>query len=1158
MGLLYIDPNLDIFTNFGIDHFPPTSSQKFSWSLFTTNPQIINFVEKMINQSYNDRVTGTCKFKEVYRGLNWKQYFKFRPSAGKTVESDPECLDLAQFREVASPLAADKPRYHKSLAALRSDIDAWTRQVIPIAIMGYKNRGEKKLAKSKGLHEKKADMHVGYSFMKGVSWSSLFRAYDMLDPKYMWMCAMVMENAPVHLYFDFDASTSSTGTTGEKKLAERVQGNEELVKQEFMASFDTFFRNTFGRGVNWAGLHWETASDVTAGKFSLHAHLITEAFVDIKHMHRFMRAYESYINQESQNGHLQYLQEGDAVLLDAGVYTPNRSFRLVGCRKLHKTALTPLPSTETEAQLSWQELVFRGMPSLAIDVDDSDENAFLKYEPIVKDKKRKRKRTAAAAAVEPTTQREDTSEDATSDDVLSLLQRVFSTMRILGPNVQIETCRTIRYNLTDTNKRQRLDRIRFQGKFVIQSAWCPNRTQYAGSCSSTPEVPHIHENTPMSFCVTANGITITDFRCGMDKKQTFSPNLVRANVTDAQWCALFTPSAPIMPPAIDSESNITIIDSLDDMETDEIQGSAEQLTDTIDLQPCLASIQRIVDEFERSKSGDLADLLMQMQVACQQQNARGILACEKAAMEMDAAVELEIVNYLNRYWARFLRLEKPWMVQELGKRVDGTIRWEPSFTSLKSIKEMYSSFNVQISGFLAPLRSVVYASKKKKPRTRASTNVACLWLDHPASRQLNNIIFNPQLPPTPLRLHAQSTDTTTIPDYNLWRGFAITREMADAYANSLAERTGLSPSEAAAAEAKPLVDHIRTIWCRGKDTSFKYCFSWMANMLQNCKKNGTALVVKGPQGSGKGIVVQKLGEIVGRAGDHFFHAHNIDDVLGTYTHNLRAALLVFLDEVTYGGNKEQAQRLKKLVTEATHSINGKYLPSYTVDSFLNAIIASNDAFVVLCEIRQRRFFTLEIDSERCGKQTKELKEYYDKILAVPAAAFAYLLYHYDLTNFNPREIHATEFERDQKMRSFDPMMAWWHDCLQEQQIDGVEGTDVVPDEDNAAVQLAGFGAVIVKDSVYNSFTNFCIRNRRGNTYHVTPKNEFWRLLDLWTQTTERVELGVRLTHPEMKRQVLDPNGLRTWARVVEMPSLIDCRQAWKESVVFDDDWEFPN
>lgn len=1141
-----------------------------------------------VNSTFESRPKGTAKFETVCKSLNVKRFFRFKPAPGKTMEQDWQCLDPARFRETDG-----KPRRFRTLTSMMLDIDAWTRQEMPIAIMGYKNQEEQQKAVEKGLHERNASMHCGYSFLGGMTFPKLLQAYRTIDPKYMWMCAMVLDDAPVHLYFDFDASLSTTTTTKKnlsqqqsaaQVLAQRVQNQEKHVKREFCATFDQFFRQTYGRSVNWGGMHWETASDSKSGKFSLHAHLTTEAFINIQHMRRFMEAYVSYVDQQSAVGNVKWLQHADATLLDGAVYTPNRVFRLVGCRKLHKTELCPMPSTEAESLLGWEELVFRGMPSLSIDVEDKDLLSFASTSVGIK--KRKQPQSQTGACDGPRQPSKAIASSNTTAEQLTALHRIFVDLRVLGPNPEIAKCQTVLFRSS-----QHHDAVvkRFQGEFVLRSAWCPNCTKYH---SMHDKEPHIHENTPMAFCVTTRGVTISDFRCGTDKKQHFVP----AAIGEA-WSTLFAnaPEQLNSIPAtvtvtdqskLSAEPEITIIDTLDDtvMSSDSIAiaqatdgldsndhddhdvaipASAEAVTSTVsliesddidaELQPSLVSLQQIVQEQVEQQRDSFDALKMQMQIGVIRRDQHIIATCEDTALSMDAAVELSVVTYLNRFWARFLRLGKPWMVQELGSRCssgDQRIRWEASFNSLKHLEEIYSNLNIQLPNYAQALQQ----QQSNRKRRNTSVNAAGLWLNHPASRRLNGIEFDPQKPAILFRNSlpaASSAAAATEGNYNLWRGFAITREMADQY-----------QAQAAAQLAAPLLNHIRQVWCRNSQVSYDYVISWMANVIQKRGKNATALVVKGPQGAGKGIVVQKLGEIIGREADHFFHAHNMEDVLGTYTHNLRATCLAFLDEVTYGGNHEQAQRLKKLVTESTHSINAKYQPSYTVDSYLNIIIASNDAFVVPCETRQRRFMALEIDDSRCGRQTKELKQYYDEILKVPAAAFAHVLYHRDLSQFNPREIHATEFERDQKIRSFGPMMAWWHDCLQE---DHIEGAVIVASESDPTAAAASsmsntaataFGALVVKDSMYNSFAHFCSRNRRGSTYQITAKNEFWKLLDAWTQTSGRVERQVHLAHPELKRQVLDTNGLKVWTRVVLLPNLDECREAWKDRVVFDSEWTF--
>ena len=548
-----------------------------------------------------------------------------------------------------------------------------------------------------------------------------------------------------------------------------------------------------------------------------------------------------------------------------------------------------------------------------------------------------------------------------------------------------------------------------------------------------------------------------------------------------EWRSIFTDPVvvceemtAVAEPAVESGQTpapIVMIDSLDfdfvgaspDVGTrSDASSTAERPipSDTVayELEPSLNSIRQIIARYSADQASALQELTLKMRLATSHGDAHAASQCEDAAAAMQAALVTEVVHYCNRFWGKFLRLGKPWMVQELGK-VSGAdshaqVRFVPTFNSLKHLEELYSDLNVVLPSF--NVRDTTHV--RRRGNQPAQSNVAAVWLTHPASRKLNGIEFNPQRDVTAFRTTPATSGSTC--DYNLWRGFAIPEEAAAQYARRTVPETMNHAASALmlqrmTALARPILDHILNVWCRRDERSYRYVLGWMANVVQKRGKNGTALVVKGPEGAGKGVVVEKLGEIIGR--DHFFHAHNIEDVLGLYTHNIRSACVVFLDEVTYGGNHEQAQRCKKLVTESTHINNAKFQPSYTVDSYVNVLMASNDDRVIPCGTQQRRYFLMEVDDTHCGRQDERLKAYYAAILQVPSEAFAYVLYKYDLSGFNPRAIHSTDFERDQKIRSFQPMMAWWHDCLQEDDIESTRRIDSANAGADAAMRTSASG-----------------------------------------------------------------------------------------------------
>ena len=1045
-------------------------------------------------------------------------------------------------------------------------------------------------------------MTCGFSFI-GLTFPQLLQAYERLDPKHMWMCAMVLPDAPVHLYFDFDASISSDPSrqqSAAQQLATRIVGHEGDVKREFVASFEQFFDHTFHRMPNWAGLHWETAS--YPGKFSLHAHVTTEAFVSVAHLHRFMQAYANFLADQHRLGRVEWIfhrrlggEEGSesASLVDFAVYTPNRVFRLIGCQKLHKTALVPCPSRTEETLLSWQDLVFRGMPSLAIDVDRA---ALLTFEPPLADKQRSallfaKKRPPPQVA--PTPSSRDVNDVEISPAEKLMVQRMLSSSFILGPDAQISKCRAVVMERTQSgaqglfgpaSKHQRIHAPlsgttsiisraplvipgtcrRIEGECVIGSAWCPNNSS------------HVHEHTSVAFTITPNWITCCDFVCGVDKKRKFFPDPTR--VLTSEWLTLFhatvngiptqsaiavpstttqTETRPRPPVEYDDMEDVVVVRRSPTLQlptTPAVQlhnvedGTAATPTAaavaSVELQPSLESLHRIVSDESGVHASAREELEKSTKIAMVLQNGNELNHCRRRASEFDASIIGKVVAYLNRFWGKFMRLGKPWMVQELGTvEKDGVVRFAPTFQNLKDFKQIYCDFNMELP--VGGGRS-------------ASQNLAALWLSHADSRKFNGISFDPQNEAVQMR----DLPTDAPCDYNLWRGFSITKEMADAYAASKATPADPRGANACQQAAMPLLEHIKHAWCNDDPDQIRYVLHWFAYVLQKRVKPGTALVIKGQQGSGKGIVFQKFGAIIGK--DHFLQVNSIDDVLGLYTHLIRSAIFIFMDEVTWGGNRDHADRLKKLITEPTHINNAKYQPSFTVDSFASVGIASNSEWVVPCEPRQRRFFAMEMSDKWSGSQSNELKQYYDAILAVPVEAFAWFLYNFDLSAYNPRELVSTQFERDQKIRSFSPMMSWWHNCLREGEIPDVvmgehpaEKLALAIDDDD---QSSPWGNVCIKDSVYQAFVSFCVSNRRGSAaYSVTLANEFWKLLEAWTSTPERQQAGVRITQPDMKQTLVYPRvvgGRPGRVRVVTMPSLDQSRSAFRANVVFDDRWPF--
>lgn len=280
---------------------------------------------------------------------------------------------------------------------------------------------------------------------------------------------------------------------------------------------------------------------------------------------------------------------------------------------------------------------------------------------------------------------------------------------------------------------------------------------------------------------------------------------------------------------------------------------------------------------------------------------------------------------------------------------------------------------------------MVQVGKGWKPTTR-------YWFSHPDRRQyLKGMVFDPGGSP-PLGF------------YNLWKGFAV--------------------------EADPqgscdlFLEHVREVICKGDADCYEYVLNWLALMIQRPGVlPGVALCLLSGQGTGKGEFVKYLGKIVGR---YLKQLTDRDQLFGRFTDHLDDALLVFADEMHWGGNKNETGRLKVLITEETRESERKYGAVMKVKNCIHLIVASNEEWAVPAEVDDRRFFVLEVSEHRVGDFA-----YFERLAGErdnggPEALLAFLETR-DISTFNPRSFPRTRARLSQQLASMKPIDGWLHD-----------------------------------------------------------------------------------------------------------------------------------
>jgi hypothetical protein len=304
------------------------------------------------------------------------------------------------------------------------------------------------------------------------------------------------------------------------------------------------------------------------------------------------------------------------------------------------------------------------------------------------------------------------------------------------------------------------------------------------------------------------------------------------------------------------------------------------------------------------------------------------------------------------------------------------------------------------------------------------------WLHHPHRRQFDRIDFLP------------GYDIPGV--YNLWRGFAV---------------------QPRAGDCSLYLAHMKDNICQGKNELYDYLIGWMALAVQQPSSQGhTAIVLRGKQGTGKGVFVKGFGFIFGR---HFLQVSNVKYLTGNFNAHLRDCAVVFADEAFYAGDKKHEGVLKALITEENFTIEAKGIDVEVASNYTHLLLASNEEWVVPANVDDRRFFVIDV-ADTHKQDTSYFLAIVNQLENGGRAALLHMLLEYDISKFDVRKVPQTSALRDQKEHSYNPREAWWHGKL-------VDGLLFQNDE-------AWRTEVQVSD-IRHDYSDYMFRRRNGENYN---------------------------------------------------------------------------
>lgn len=194
--------------------------------------------------------------------------------------------------------------------------------------------------------------------------------------------------------------------------------------------------------------------------------------------------------------------------------------------------------------------------------------------------------------------------------------------------------------------------------------------------------------------------------------------------------------------------------------------------------------------------------------------------------------------------------------------------------------------------------------------------------------------------------------------FNLWNGFAVERLNV--------ESSGI---------VLPFINHM-SVLVNHEPKALDHFIKWIASIFQQpAILQGTAPIIRGEQGTGKGVGIEVTFEkLLGE--DKFYGTCNpTKDVFSRFSNGRMGSFLINIDETKAKESCANSEDMKRAITAPTYNHEVKGIDPIVVKNFNRFIFTTNNPNPVKIEETDRRYFLIDTSSEKIGD-----KKYFDEYL----------------------------------------------------------------------------------------------------------------------------------------------------------------------------------
>jgi hypothetical protein len=370
-----------------------------------------------------------------------------------------------------------------------------------------------------------------------------------------------------------------------------------------------------------------------------------------------------------------------------------------------------------------------------------------------------------------------------------------------------------------------------------------------------------------------------------------------------------------------------------------------------------------------------------------------------------------------------------------------------------------------------------------------------LWLRSKDRRQYDRVVFDP-LDTNPLH-------------YNLWRGFPIKPD----------------PTKSCELFLKHVYDNI----CAENAEHYSWVLAFLAHLIQRPhEKAGVCLALRSIEGVGKGFFANVIGRLCPL---HYLAISQAAHLTGRFNKHQQQALLMFIDEGFWAGDRAGEGTLKHLITDHELLIEPKGIDAFMVRNLTRLIIAGNEHWVVPAGLSARRFCVLDVSPAHANDRAY-FSAIEQELQNGGLEALMHVLMTFDLSTVDVHTVPKTAALLEQKEESAAPHIRWWLECLRSGQI------RVIRDGMTGFSSIYPWDKELEKPWIWQSYRTFMDdHNIRARRWASGQLHKWLKPLIPGAKT-----LRPRADNPDR-------------ARLVTLPPLDDCRRAFEKLIGQPVDWE---